>query len=117
MKVFKKIMAILAVLVIIALYAAVFLCAIFIKKVGNEVFLASIVVAVSIPLLVYLVFWLYRLFRPKPSVEEESWEVKTKKGFQEAAAFNNPTQLKSFAGKTLSCKEIAQESKEEDDEA
>lgn len=93
MKVFKKIMAILAVLVIIALYAAVIFCAIFIKQVGNEVFLAFIVAAVSVPLLAYLVFWLYRLFRPKPSTEEESWEVKTKKGFQEAAVFNRGEKL------------------------
>lgn len=88
MKVFKKIMAIMAVLIIIALYAAVIFCAIFIKQVGSKVFFASIVAAVSVPLLLYLVFWLYRLFSPKPSAEEESWETKTKKGFQEAAVFN-----------------------------
>lgn len=88
MKVFKKIMAVLAVLVIIALYAAVILCAIFIKQVGNKAFLTALVAAVLVPLMAYLVFWLYSLFRPKKPLEEDSWEVKTKKGFQEAAVFN-----------------------------
>lgn len=88
MKVFKKIMAVLAVLVIIALYVAVVLCAIFIRKVGSTVFLAAIVAAVLVPLMLYLVFWLCSLFRAKQPSEEDSWEVKTKKGFQEAAVFN-----------------------------
>lgn len=88
MKLLKKVLALLAVLLIIALYGIVIYCAIFIDKVGSQTFMTALVAAVSLPLLLYLVFWLSRLFRSKQPPEEESRAARTKKGFQEAAVFN-----------------------------
>lgn len=120
MRVLKKLMAILAVLVMVALYVAVVLCAIYINKVGNKVFLAVFVAALLVPLLIYLVFWLCNLFRPEQSLEEASREAK-KKGFQEAAAFSRSKQVDSFTSETHDSKQASGESRyeneEEDDEA
>lgn len=121
MKVFKKIMAVLAVLVMIALYVAVVLCAVFIKKVGNKVFLAVFVTALLVPLLLYLVSWLYNLFQPKHPIDDR-WEAKKKKGFQEAAALSNLSKAENSVREThnskqASAKESIHENEEEDGEA
>lgn len=120
MKVLKKVMAILAVLIIIALYAAVVFCAVFIKQVGNKVFLAVVATAVLVPLMLYLMVWLYKVFAPKQPLEEDSWEAKTKKGFQEAAVFNSSKQSGNIISETHNSKqasdgEIMHENKKEDD--
>lgn len=87
MKQFKRILAILAVIIIAGLYIATLVCAIFVKRFSNQMFLACIVATVMVPLLLYLLFWLYDLFHSR-SDHREDWEEKTRKGFAAAAAFN-----------------------------
>lgn len=92
MKQFKRILAILAVIIIAGLYIATLVCAIFVKRFSNQMFLACIVATVMVPLLLYLIFWLYDLFHSR-SDHREDWEEKTRKGFAAANAFNQGKQI------------------------
>lgn len=94
MKQFKRILAILAVVIIAGLYIATLVCAIFVKRFSGQMFLACIVATVMVPLLLYLLFWLYDLLQSRNG-REENREEKNRKGFAAAAAFN---QGKKFAG-------------------
>ncbi len=87
MKQFKRILAILAVVIIVGLYLATLVCAIFVKRLSGQMFLACSVATVMVPLVLYLLFWLYDLLQSGTD-NEAGWEEKTRKGFADAAAFN-----------------------------
>lgn len=84
----KRMLAILAVVVIVGLYLVTLFCAIFVKQVTGTMFLASLVATVMVPLLLYLVFWLCSMFQSRENTKRGDWDKKTRKGFDEAAAFN-----------------------------
>lgn len=87
MKQFKRILAILAVIMIAGLYIATLVCAIFVKRFSSQMFLACIVATVMLPLILYLLFWLYDMLQSRNDGGVD-WEEKTRKGFAAAAAFN-----------------------------
>lgn len=97
MKQFKRILAILAVVIIAGLYIATLVCAIFVKRFSNQMFLTCIVATVMVPLLLYLIFWLYDLFHARTD-HREDWEEKTRKGFAAAAAFNRGKKIVAADG-------------------
>ncbi len=88
MKQFKRLLAILAVVVILGLYLVTLFCAIFVKQVKGTMFLASLVATVMVPLLLYIVFWLCSIFQSRANTKRLNWDEKTRKGFAEAAVFN-----------------------------
>lgn len=97
MKQFKRILAILAVIIIVGLYIVTFICAIFVKRFSNQMFLACIVATVMVPLLLYLLFWLYDMLQSRNDGEVD-WEEKTRKGFAAAAAFNKGKKIAEADG-------------------
>ena len=97
MKQFKRILAILAVVIIAGLYIATLVCAIFVKRFSNQMFLACIVATVMVPLLLYLLFWLYDMLQSRNG-REVDWEEKTRKGFAAAAAFNQGKKIAAADG-------------------
>ncbi|MDE6851990.1 MAG: hypothetical protein K2J67_05815 [Lachnospiraceae bacterium] len=109
MKRCKQILAILAVVIIAGLYLATLVCAIFVKQLSGQMFLASIVATVMVPLVLYLLFWLYDLLQSRNGSEID-WEEKNRKGFAAAAAFN---QGKKIAGEDMSAEE-SEETAEDD---
>lgn len=101
MKQFKRILAILAVIIIVGLYIATLICAIFVKRFSNQMFLTCIVATVMVPLLLYLLFWLYDLFHSRNTDHREDWEEKTRKGFAAAAAFNQRKKIVAADGANM----------------
>lgn len=98
MKQFKRILAILAVVIIAGLYIATLVCAIFVKRFSNQMFLTCIVATVMVPLLLYLIFWLYDLFHSRNTDHREDREEKTRRGFADAAAFNQGKKIAAADG-------------------
>lgn len=92
MKQWKRILAILAVVVIAGLYLATMLCAVFVRRLRGQMFLLCIVATVLVPLVLYLLFWLYDLLQSRKDTAGE-WEEKTRKGFAAAAAFQQGKKL------------------------
>lgn len=98
MKQFKRVLAILAVIIIAGLYIATLVCAIFVKRFSNQMFLGCIVATVMVPLLLYLLFWLYDLFYSRTTDHKEDLEEKTRKGFAAATAFNQGKKIAAADG-------------------
>ena len=88
MKYLKRILAVLAVIIIAGLYLATFLCAIYVKQVSSQLFMACIVASVLVPFLMYLIYWLYDMFHAPEDTEKEMQDDTNKKGFAQAAAYN-----------------------------
>jgi ABC-type transport system involved in cytochrome c biogenesis permease component len=66
----KRILALLGVIVIVLLYAATLILALFGNDQSGELLLTSIVATVVIPVLIYIYLWLYKLFRKNDPEED-----------------------------------------------
>lgn len=115
MKQWKRILAILAVVLIIGLYLATLVCAIFVKRLSNQMFLFSIVATVLVPLVLYLLFWLYNLLQSRKNPAGE-WEEKTRKGFAAATAFQQGKKLTDGTETHSHRKTDGEQADQEDDE-
>lgn len=115
MKQWKRILAILAVVLILGLYLVTLVCAIFVKRLSNQMFLFSIVATVLVPLVLYLLFWLYDLLQSRKDTAGE-WEVRTRKGFAAAAAFQQGKKLTDGTESHSHRNTVAEEADQEDDE-
>lgn len=115
MKQWKRILAILAVVIIIGLYLVTLVCAIFVKRLSNQMFMLSIVASVLVPLVLYLLFWLYDLLQSRKNPVGE-WEERTRKGFAAAAAFQQGKKLTDGTDAHSHHKTDGDEAYQEDDE-
>ncbi len=61
----KRILALLAVILILLLYLTTLVLSFFKSKRAGELLMISLVATVVIPVLLYLYLWLYRTFRKK----------------------------------------------------
>lgn len=61
----KRLLALLAVIIILLLYLATFVLSLFHNEKTGELLMLSLVATVVIPVLLYLYLWLFRLFRKK----------------------------------------------------
>lgn len=80
----KRICSIVAVVLILAMYVVTFFCAIFVKAWTMRMFLISVVVTMMLPVMLYILMWLYRVFGDRAKVEEPVNEHQ--KGFDEVNA-------------------------------
>lgn len=87
MKQIKRILAIAGVILILGMYVVTFLSAIFVKSVTWPLFLASVIVTLFVPLLIYVVQIIYRMFSSQELSDVQ--EEKNKKAFAEAAQVNS----------------------------
>ncbi len=115
MKQWKRILAILAVVLILGFYLATLVCAIFVKHLGTQMLLLSIVATVLIPLVLYLLFWLYDLLQSRKNPAGE-WEERTRKGFAAAAAFQQGKKLTEGTETHSHQNTEGEEADQEDDE-
>lgn len=51
-------------------------------------FMVCISATILVPFLLYLFFWLYHIFYASKTTEQETWDEKNRRGFAQAAAFN-----------------------------
>lgn len=62
MKKVKRVLAILGVILILGMYALTFFSAIFMKKLTGTFFLTSVVVTLMVPLMLYVLQLIYKIF-------------------------------------------------------
>ena len=80
----KRVMAILGIILIVLMYAATFIAAVFVKKYTVRLFLASMIMTMVVPLLLYAYQKIFlHLNDPDPELPSDN-----QKGFAEAADIN-----------------------------
>lgn len=83
----KRVMAILGIILIVLMYAATFIAAVFVKKYTVRLFLASLIMTMVVPLLLYAYQMTMKIFLhlndPDPELPSDN-----QKGFAEAADIN-----------------------------
>lgn len=84
----RRVLAILGIIVIVLMYVATFIAAIFVKKYTFRLFLASMIMTMVVPLLLYAYQMVMNIFLhlndPAPELPSDN-----KKGFAEAADMNH----------------------------
>lgn len=88
MKNLKRILAVLAVILILGLYLVTFICAVLVKRFSGQLFMACIAATVLVPFLLYLFFWIYGVFYGARETEQAGLDERTRRGFVQAAAYN-----------------------------
>lgn len=81
----KRVMAILGIILIVLMYAATFIAAVFVKKYTVRLFLASMIMTMVVPLLLYAYQMTMKIFLHLNDPELPS---DNQKGFAEAADIN-----------------------------
>ena len=65
MKKLKQILAIVAIIIILGLYATTFVLAVLGNTISNTVFMASLYATVGVPCMLYVIFWLAKVLGKK----------------------------------------------------
>ncbi len=87
MKIFKRIIAIIAVLAIVVMFAITVFVGINMNKYSLGTFLTCLSASFMLPAAIYLGMWLYRIFNRKEKLEE--FEKKESQAFEEAKKYKN----------------------------
>ncbi len=66
----KRLLALLAVIIILLLYLAAFILSLFHNEKTEELLMISLVATVVIPVLLYIYLWLFRLFQKKSGEDQ-----------------------------------------------
>ncbi len=84
MKKLKRIFAIAGVAVILGLYVATAVSALFVTPATEKFFLASLVATMAVPLALYVLMFVIRIFGERMQDGREDQEDAGRKGFEEA---------------------------------
>lgn len=71
----KRLLALLAVIIILLLYLAAFILSLFHNEKTEELLMISLVATVVIPVLLYIYLWLFRLFQKKAEKINKDWQI------------------------------------------
>jgi Na+/melibiose symporter-like transporter len=83
MKKIKQIMAIIGLIVIAGLYIWAFVAAIMARPEANAMFVAAIICTVVIPIMLYVITWLARVFSGKDLLEAVEHQARMEKEKEE----------------------------------
>ena len=86
MKKGKKILAIIGIVVLAALYIVTLVSAFFVTPATTDFFMISLIATIMIPILLYVYLLIYRLIKGKSEegITERKMDPEDKKGFEEA---------------------------------
>lgn len=88
MKKTKRIMALIGVILILGMYLATLIMAIIVKSIPFKMFVGCFVVTIIVPVVLYIMFWIYGLFYKKDrykDMEEMAKKIEEKQKIAEIA--------------------------------